>query len=45
MEIILLIVGLVAGIAIGYLLANRKASATLQAEKVQFSRLDKEFTT
>lgn len=45
MEIILLIVGLIAGIAIGYLLANRKASATLQAEKEQFSRLDKEFTT
>jgi DNA recombination protein RmuC len=45
MEIILLIVGLVAGIAIGYLLANRKASVTLQAEKELFSRLDKEFTT
>jgi len=45
MEIILLITGIVAGIAIGYLLANRKASATLQAEKLQFGRLDKEFTT
>jgi DNA recombination protein RmuC len=45
MEIILLIAGLIAGIAIGFLLANRKASATLQAEKEQFSRLDKELTT
>jgi len=45
MEIILLIAGLAVGIAIGYLLANRKSSASLQAEKEQFSRLDKEFTT
>ena len=45
MEIILLIAGLVIGIALGFLLANRKASATLQVEKEQFSRLDKEYTT
>ena len=45
MEIILLIAGLAVGIAIGYLLANRKTTASLQAEKEQFSRLDKEFTT
>jgi len=45
MEIILLIVGLVVGIALGFLLANRKASASLQVEKDRFNRLDKEFTT
>lgn len=45
MEIILLIAGLAVGIALGFLLANRKASATLLAEKEQFGRLDKEFTT
>lgn len=45
MEIILLFAGLAVGIALGFLLANRKASATLLAEKEQFGRLDKEFTT
>ena len=45
MEIILLIAGLAVGIALGFLLANRKASTSLQVERELFTRLDKEFTT
>jgi len=45
MEIILLIAGIAVGISLGFLLANRKTSTSLQVEKEQFTRLDKEFTT
>lgn len=45
MEILLLLAGLALGIVLGLLMANRKASETLQAEKLQFSQLDKAFTT
>jgi DNA recombination protein RmuC len=43
MEIILIIIGIAAGVIIGYLIAKSKNDTAIQAEKVKFSELDREF--
>lgn len=43
MEIILIIIGIGAGVVIGYLLAKSVSSASVQAEKIKFTEMDREF--
>lgn len=43
MEVILIVVGIIAGVVIGYLFAKSIAGGAIQLEKVRFSELDREF--